>query len=247
MSTIAAEYRPVRVEADLDEPLSRWLWAVKWLLLLPHHFLLTALGIGLLIATALAFPVIFFTGRYPRWLFLYSTGVLRWAWRVAYYSYGALATDRYPPFTLGAVPDYPARLFIDRPEHLPRGPGLLLSRLRALPQLLLVALVGLVFRLVWWIGGLSAVLALVALTILVLSSPAAALLRTGHYPRSQFRSLVAFDRWAIQVLAYLFFLTDALPPLRPEHAARRGGRLQNYLRNRHHRPPGGRAPAVSAR
>ncbi|WP_044372764.1 DUF4389 domain-containing protein [Streptomyces noursei] len=244
MSTSAEEYQPVRVEAELDEPLSRWLWAVKWLLLIPHHIALTALGLGLLVATVLALPAIFVTGRYPRWLFAYSTGVLRWAWRVAYYSYGALATDRYPPFTLRAAPDYPARLYVDRPAHLPRGPGLLLSRLRAFPQLLLVVLIALVFRLVWWIGGLSAVLALAALTILILSSPAATLLRTGHYPRRQFRGLVAFDRWVIQVLAYLFFLTDALPPLRPESTGRRSGRLWNRLR---HRPPRRHAPAVSAR
>ncbi|MFE7297063.1 DUF4389 domain-containing protein [Streptomyces sp. NPDC057579] len=244
MSTLAADYQPVRVEAELDEPLSRWLWAVKWLLLVPHHIMLTVLGIGFLLATVLAFPVIFFTGRYPRRLFGFTTGVLRWVWRVAYYSYGALATDRYPPFTLRDVPDYPARLYIDRPEHLPRGPRLLLSRLRALPELLLLVLVGLVFRLVWWIGGLSAILALVALTILVLSSPAAALLRTGRYPRSQFRGLLALNRWVLQILAYLFFLTDALPPLRPERAGRSAGRSAGRLWNRfHHRHP----PVVTAR
>ncbi|MGG2464668.1 DUF4389 domain-containing protein [Streptomyces sp. RGM 3693] len=244
MSSIAADYQPVRVEAELDEPLSRWLWAVKWLLLVPHHIMLTALGIGFLLATALAFPVIFFTGRYPRLLFGFTSGVLRWAWRVAYYSYGALATDRYPPFTLRAVPDYPARLYIDRPEHLPRGPGLLLSRLRAFPELLILVLVGLAFRLVWWIGGLSAILTLVALMILIFSSPAATLLWTGHYPRRQFRSLLAFDRWVIQVLAYLFFLTDALPPLRPERTGRRTGRLWNRF---HRRPPRRHTPVVSAR
>ncbi|MCK7625214.1 DUF4389 domain-containing protein [Streptomyces sp. RS10V-4] len=238
MATIAEEYQPVRVEAELDEPLSRWLWAVKWLLLVPHHVLLTALTFGFLLATVLAFPVVLCTGRYPRPLFFFTTGVLRWAWRVAYYSYGALATDRYPPFSLGAAPGYPARLLIDRPERLPRGVLLPVSRLRALPQLALLVLFCLAFRLVWWLGGLSAFLALVVLVVVIVTSPAAGLLRTGRYPRRQFGPVVAFDRWLIQVVAYTFFLTDACPPLRPEGAGRR--RLRNRLR---HRPPRHRAPA----
>ncbi|MFI1198053.1 DUF4389 domain-containing protein [Streptomyces sp. BHT-5-2] len=248
MATIAEEYRPVRVEAELDEPLSRWLWTVKWLLLVPHHLLLTPLFIAFLLATALAFPVIFFTGRYPRPLFRFARGVLRWFWRVVFYSYGALATDRYPPFTLGLVPDYPARLYIDRPEHLPRGPGLLVSRLRALPQWVGLVLVGLLFRLMWWIGGLSAVLALAVLVVLVVSSPAAVLLWKGRYPRHRFTGMVAFDRWAVQLLAYTFFLTDACPPLRPESAGRSAGGLRARLRGGlRHRPPRGPTPAVSAR
>ncbi|MFE7311938.1 DUF4389 domain-containing protein [Streptomyces sp. NPDC057555] len=240
MATLAAQYRPVRVEAELDEPLSRWLWAVKWLLLFPHHILLTVLGLGFLLATVLALPALLVTGRYPRVLFGFTTGVLRWAWRVAFYAYWGLATDRYPPFSLGAVPDYPARLHIDRPERLPRGPALLVSRLRAFPQLLLLVLFCLAFRLVWWIGGLSAFLALVVVVVLIFSTPAAGLLRTGHYPRRQFAGVVAFDRWMLQLLAYLFFLTDACPPLRPEGSRRRSRRL------RHRRPPASRAPAVTA-
>ncbi|MFB7631505.1 DUF4389 domain-containing protein [Streptomyces sp. NPDC056149] len=244
MATMTTEYRPVRVEAELDEPLSRWLWAVKWLLLAPHHVLLTVLALGFLLATALALPVLLVTGRYPRVLFAFTTGALRWAWRVVFYSYGALATDRYPPFSLGAVPDYPARLHIDRPERLPRGPALLVSRLRALPQLVGLVLFGLAFRLVWWVGGLSALLALAAVVVLVLTSPAAVLLWTGHYPRRQFTTLIAFDRWVLQVLAYAFFLTDACPPLRPETTGRRAGRLRGRLRHRlHHRGP---TPAVTA-
>ncbi|MGD3106077.1 DUF4389 domain-containing protein [Streptomyces sp. YGL11-2] len=221
MATLAEECRPVRIEAELDEPLSRWLWSVKWLLLVPHHIALTVLGILFLAASALAFVSLLFTGRYPRVLFRFTTGVLRWVWRVSYYSYGALATDRYPPFSLGAVPDYPTRLYIDGPPRMPRGWRLVASWLRALPVYLLLVLFALVVRLVWWLGGLSALLMVAAVVALVFTSPAGMLVWTGHYPRRQFRGLMVCYRWLAHVLAFFFFLTDVLPPMRPEKSGRR--------------------------
>ncbi len=201
---------PVRVEADLDEPLSRWLWLVKWLLLVPHWFVLALLWLVYPLVGLCALVAILVTGRYPRPLFEFTVGVLRWSWRVHCYGYAALSTDRYPPFALSAVPDYPARLEVAYPERLSRGLVLVKWWLLVLPHLFVVALfVGgggtVVHTNAEWDGGLIGVLVLIAAVVVLF---------TGSYPRPIFDFVVGMDRWALRVAAYASLLTDAYPPFR---------------------------------
>jgi hypothetical protein len=94
----AGQY-PVQLEIDYDENLSRWMIFVKWLLVIPHLIVLTFLLLAAYVVVFIAFFAILFTGRYPRGMFDFVTGVARWTLRVDAYAQW-LMTDRYPPFSL---------------------------------------------------------------------------------------------------------------------------------------------------
>jgi hypothetical protein len=86
---------------DAARDLNRWLPLVKWLLALPHYVVLAFLSIALLVTALISWFAILFTGRYPRSLFVFAEGALRWTNRVGAYAF-LLVTDRYPPFRLSA-------------------------------------------------------------------------------------------------------------------------------------------------
>lgn len=193
---------PVAVEGHLDEPLNRWLWLVKWVLVIPHILVLAVLTFVAAVLTVVAWFAILFTAHYPRSIFDFNVGVMRWWWRVGFYSYSALGTDRYPPFSLGAEPDYPARLDIAYPERLSRGLVLVKSWLLAIPQLIVIGILG---GGIAHYGGVITLLALIAGILL---------LATQRYNRDIFDLVMGFNRWTFRVLAYVLLMRDEYPPFR---------------------------------
>ena len=205
---------PVQIEGELDADLSRWLWVVKWLLAIPHYVVLAFLWLTLLVLTVVAFFAILITGRYPRGIFDFNLGVLRWTWRVAFYSYGALGTDRYPPFTLDDVADYPARLHVEYPDGLSRGLVLVKWWLLAIPHYVVVGiLLGgggyAASRTDAWGWGLQ--LGLIGTLVLFAGL---ALVFVGRYPRGIFDFVLGLDRWVARVASYVLLMRDEYPPFR---------------------------------
>jgi hypothetical protein len=200
-----AQY-PVAVDARLDEPLSRWLWLVKWLLAVPHAIALAFLWIAVAVLWVAALVAIVATGCYPRAIFDFNLGVLRWTWRVSYYATNAIGTDRYPPFTLGPA-DYPAELDVPYPERLSRGRALVKWWLLALPQYVVVV----IFLGGWNTAVTAATPGLLPVLVLIAGG---ALLFTGRYPRDLFDVVVGINRWALRVAAYALLMRDEYPPFR---------------------------------
>jgi hypothetical protein len=212
---------PARLVGALDPPLSRWLWLVKWLLAVPHAIVLFFLWIALGVLTVVAGVAILFTGRYPRGIFDFNVGVLRWTWRVGFYAYSALGTDRYPPFTLART-DYPADFDVEYPERLSRGLVLVKWWLLAIPHYIIIAIfgggLGVNAGLFTWAeddrwspfvlqggGGLIGLLVLVAGVFLLVRN---------RYPSGLFDFVMGLNRWVYRVVAYVTLMTDAYPPFR---------------------------------
>jgi hypothetical protein len=210
--TIAGPH-PVRLAGELDPQLSRWLWLVKWFLLIPHFIALAVLWLAFSVITVIAGFAILFTGRYPRALFDFNAGVLRWTWRVGFYSFAAFGTDRYPPFTLGPAPDYPATLEIAYPERLSRGLVLVKWWLLAIPQYIVLgilgggAFLGSTRNRAWVAGGPGLIGWLVFFAVV-------ALLFVGRYPRGIRDLVVGLNRWVYRVIVYAALMTDEYPPFR---------------------------------
>ena len=201
---MASQTYPVTITGELSMPPARGWWLIKILLVIPHIFVLLFLWVAFIIVWIIAFFNIVFTGRFPRSLFDFNVGVLRWTWRVGFYSYEALATDEYPPFTLKSV-DYPADLQVEYPEKLSKGLVWVKWWLLAIPHYIIVAIFN------GWSGkdrgfpGLICVLAIIAAVVLLF---------TGKYPESIFKLVIGMNRWSYRVCAYAALMTDQYPPFR---------------------------------
>lgn len=197
---------PVAVRAEIDPGLSRWMWIVKWVLVIPHVFLLAFLWVAFAFTALAGLVALAFTGRYPRSLFDFHVGVMRWTWRVEFYASGAFATDRYPPFSLAPDPSYPADLEIPYTEHPARWLSLVKWFLAIPHWMVLGALISGGW---WWSAGRAPGLLPVLVIIAVVW-----LLFTGRYPRDIFKLIVGIHRWALRTVAYSIGIVDEYPPFR---------------------------------
>jgi hypothetical protein len=205
---------PVRLRGELDPTLSRWLWLVKWFLAIPHVFALALLWpVAVLLTVAAGFSILF-TGRYPRSIFDFNVGVMRWTWRVTFYAF-TFGTDRYPPFQLDRDPYYPADLEVDPPQALSRGLVLVKWWLLALPHYLVLAVFGGGFT--WWAWGSAAdgrLLGGAGLIGILAFVAGVCLLFTSRYPQSIFDFVMGMQRWTYRVLVYAALMRDEYPPFR---------------------------------
>jgi hypothetical protein len=190
---------PVHLRGELTIPPSRWVWLFKWLLVIPHFFVLFFLSIASCVLTVIAFFAILFTGKYPKGMFDFNVGVLRWGWRVGFYSYSALGTDKYPPFSLDPDPNYPADLEVEYPEKLNNG-MVLVKWLLALPHWIVVG----IFQ-----GGRG--WGLISLLTVI---NGIILLFTGKMNGDIFKLVIGFNRWTTRVYSYVFLMRDEYPPFR---------------------------------
>jgi hypothetical protein len=204
---LAQEGYPTQLEGQLDPALSRGMWLVKWLLAIPHCIVLAFLWAAFPVVVLAAGVMILFTGRYPVALFEFVVGVLRWNWRVAFYAFGVLATDQYPPFTLARTA-FPATFDVAYPERLSRWKVPFKSWLLAFPHLLII---GILAGLAWVFsdgpatGGLVGLLVFIAVLILLF---------TKQYNLGLFNLIMGINRWIYRVYAYTSLLRDDYPPFR---------------------------------
>jgi hypothetical protein len=201
---------PVNLKADLSKPPSRALWLVKWLLLIPHWIVLAFLWVAYIVVGIIVFLAILFTGKFPRKLFNFKVGVLRWTWRVGFYGYWILGTDEYPPFSLKSLEDYPADLEVEYPEKLSRG-LIFVKWFLAVPHYLCLSpLMG------WGIWHYAddvgaPVIGFIFVLVLII---AFVLLFTKKYNEDIFKLNTGIVQWTFRVLAYIGLMTDQYPPFK---------------------------------
>jgi hypothetical protein len=138
---------------------------------------------------------ILFTGKYPKGLFDFNVGVMRWSWRVGFYSYSALGTDKYPPFAMEPIPGYPADLDVAYPEKLSHGLVLVKWWLLAIPHWIIIEIFRDLIPILVFVAGIC-------------------LLFTGNYPKDLFKLVIGFNRWTVRVMAYVSLMRDEYPPFR---------------------------------
>lgn len=185
------DYSHPRLQYNVNEPerLSRLMLFLKPFMAIPHYIVLFFLGIAVFVVTTIAWFAILITGRYPRGMWDFSMGVMRWGANVNAYA-GTFQRDEYPPFS-GTEP-YPVRFELEYPDTLSRL-LIFIKWLLAIPHMIVLYFLGMAQGIVVFIGWIV-------------------VLFTGRYPAGLFNFVVGVNRWSYRVSAYTMFLTDDYPP-----------------------------------
>lgn len=189
MTAAPAPGTPIQFDVEYPEELSRLLIFVKWLLLIPHFFILYALGAVHGVITLIALFAILFTTKYPEGLFKIALGILRWQANV--YAYFLLQRDEYPPFSWDAG-EYPLTLEVEYPDSLNRWAPLY-KWLLAIPNMIVLMVLGFVAFILVFFSWF-------------------AILFTGKFPSGLFDFVVGTQRWSLRLNAYIYLMRDEYPP-----------------------------------
>jgi Domain of unknown function (DUF4389) len=182
---------PVTLDVRYEEKYHRWLPLVKWLLLIPHLFVLGFLWIGGLFAVVAAWFAVLFTGKYPPGIFNFLVGLFRWSNRVAAYNY--FMTDDYPAFSLSQQPNDPVLFDIEYPTQGIARWRPLLHWLMVIPYAIAASIIGAVVGVIQVIAFFT-------------------ILFTQRFPRELFNVAVIGLRWNARAAAYYLFMTERYPP-----------------------------------
>jgi len=193
---------PVLFGVEYPERLSRWKTLLRLILAIPQLIVVYVLQLVFGVLTFIAWFAILFTGRYPRGLFDFNVGVLRWSANV--WAYIALLRDEHPPFSTEAQL-YPLLLDIPYPERQ--------SRFRLFVRLITILPNQLVFQFFQTGWFFTTIFAWFAILI------------GGKYPRGIFGFAVGCLRWQVRQQAYLYLLRDEYPPYSLESTASPGNEL----------------------
>ena len=183
---------PVELVGVYEERVNRLLWLIKWMLVIPHLVVIWLLSIPILVTLPVSWLAVIILGRYPSFLWSYHAGLLRWSWRVNFYSFQAGGTDQYPPFSFGSRADYPADVLVEYPETSSRLTGFF-RWLLIIPHWIITA----------FLSEIVGILVFFALVIVLF---------TGRYPKSMFDIIMGLNRWVYRVNAYGWLLVDDYPP-----------------------------------
>jgi len=198
-----ADY-PIRLEVRRDATQSRLTnfplgvgMAIRSILLIPHFIILYFLQIVANIVYFIACFAILFSGRYPRGLFNFYIGYMRWNANMT--GYLVSAYDKYPPFSMDVQPGFPVTLEVDYPENL--------NKILNFPLF-----IGYFIKLILLIPHLIVLVFLVLVAAIVLFIAQFAILFTGSFPEGMHGFMVGVGRWSTRVTAYTVALTDKYPP-----------------------------------